>query len=194
MKDVVFISILLLTLSSAFELNHQSGDTFVGQGDLIALECISNEPWDFCTWTHVEAGLACSVSKEDVAAGVETCMGSDRVKWDVDSTGKCGVIIEEASRETDLGNYTCALVKLEDDNSGALTANGGMKVNVALPSQVEFKGIFAIDDVIAIPAGEGKLVECHALGGFPEPRLQVQCSPGLTNSVLTNHPGLTNWF
>ena len=23
---------------------------------------------------------------------------------------------------------------------------------------------------------------------------QLQCSPDLTNSVLTNHPGLTNWF
>ena len=71
---------------NALELTEQSPESIiVPQGGEISLFCSSDEDFDFCTWTHVESEIECSISRDESQEQDTSCSANDRLQWDVDS-------------------------------------------------------------------------------------------------------------
>ena len=81
---------------------------------------------------------------------------------------RCGILVEEAARAQDAGDYTCTLGVVSDEVE---YARGSVTVDVVVPADVHFDEEMTGENVLPVTEGEAVIVKCHALGGYPLPEI-----------------------
>ena len=98
---------LSLTITKA-EILETSEEERIVQGDSGSIYCLSDAPFDSCTWKN-EAGDKCTIASH--SENVECSNGI----WNILNEGeKCSLELSQGATRADVGTYTCHMIT--DDN------------------------------------------------------------------------------